>query len=163
MDGLMTPDSNQKDITCTAWKLSKYGFFFGPFSVRIRENMDKKISVFGHFSRSDEVWLSQVVMLMSKLPSSFQYSAFLYVGFMKYGDKYETKIFLVKKQVIWIWNQHIILQSWQKYSVTLYGILWAKLKLNFIIATRNFVRLAAQVAEHFKTLDLCWFENRKNV
>ena len=48
----------------TAWKVSKYGVFSGPFfpafdlntvlySVRIQENMDKKTSVFGHFSRTD--------------------------------------------------------------------------------------------------------------
>ena len=41
--------------TClnTAWKVSKYRVFPGPYSVRMRENTDQKNSVFGRFSRSE--------------------------------------------------------------------------------------------------------------
>ena len=36
----------------TAWKVSKYGVFSGPYSVRILENTDQKNSEYEHFSRS---------------------------------------------------------------------------------------------------------------
>ena len=55
-------------LTGTAWKVSKYEVFYekyfavfgmnteiygkSPYSLRIQENTDQKISVFGHFSRS---------------------------------------------------------------------------------------------------------------
>ena len=62
--------------TTTVWKLSKYGVFSSPYfsyirteygdlrskfpySVRIQENTDQKISVFGHVSRSVHEKLSE--------------------------------------------------------------------------------------------------------
>ena len=36
----------------TAWKVSKYGVFSGPYSVWIQKNKDQKNSLFRHFTRS---------------------------------------------------------------------------------------------------------------
>ena len=94
LEQLITPDSKNSsktvDITFTAWKVSKYGVFSGPYfptfglnmerygvSLRIQSEFGKirttKNSAFGHFSRS------VIVCHLSKIYLQLKRKAWLYL------------------------------------------------------------------------------------
>ena len=52
----------------TAWKVSKYRVFSGPYSVRLRENMDqKKLRIWTHFTQCTVCLLLSFLITVLKL------------------------------------------------------------------------------------------------
>ena len=46
--------------------MSKYEVIFGPYSIRIQENIDQNNSVFGHISRSGDVNILSIISFFLK-------------------------------------------------------------------------------------------------
>ena len=98
--------------------MSKYEVIFGPYSIRIQENIDQNNSVFGHISRSGDVNILSIISFFLK---KRYLSVKIVIVFLKYKllfwsiwvIEYENCIWLVdpfimgSKNVLIVWNLHM--------------------------------------------------------
>ena len=98
--------------------MSKYEVIFGPYSIRIQENIDQNNSVFGHISRSGD---ANILSIISFFLKKRYLSVKIVIVFLKYKllfwsiwvIEYENCIWLVdpfimgSKNVLIVWNLHM--------------------------------------------------------
>ena len=111
------------ELPNTAWKVSKYRVFTGPYSVRMQEKMDRKNSVLGHFSRS--------AMVLNQRRLLFRH----YHTYILYGTSWHSQINwnIIKLSQVRFWqNFRFSLNHCQnKFSIYFWKIhTWCALKGN---------------------------------